>query len=196
MMAAKAQSMCEPPSLAKILETPLAEAAHNPDRFKKIGPEITPYIEAVWVDEREQAVTQGNLLKFCQNAELRSVPLPTGNRIIVEAAPNDAIWGIGMNAEAARAGETLSGSNLLVVVLMAVREALAQPLDLFKVPQTAPEQEAEHNSSSAAGADGADCAVGAAGAAFADEVAGALAAARAPGAAGCWRCGRSFSPNG
>ena len=76
MMAAKAQSMCEPPSLAKILETPLAEAAHNPDRFKKIGPEITPYIEAVWVDEREQAVTQGNLLKFCQNAELRSVPLP------------------------------------------------------------------------------------------------------------------------
>lgn len=73
MTAAQAQVMGDPASLAKILETPLAEAAHDPDRFMKIRRKSTPYIEAVWVDEREQAVTQGNLLKFGQNAELRSM---------------------------------------------------------------------------------------------------------------------------
>ena len=45
-------------------------------------------------------MTQGNILKFGQNTALGMVlrsTLSTGDLVLVEAAENDRIWGIGLN---------------------------------------------------------------------------------------------------
>ena len=52
--------------------------------------------------------------------------LGTGQRVIVEASPYDAIWGIGLTAHDAAANDPTQwrGLNLLGFVLMVVREQL------------------------------------------------------------------------
>ena len=41
---------------------------------------------------------KANLAKFSQNQEMRVALQNTGNRRIVEASPDDKVWGIGLNA--------------------------------------------------------------------------------------------------
>lgn len=43
-------------------------------------------------------VIEGNLGKFGQNASLKKYLLGTADRVLVEASPVDAIWGIGLAA--------------------------------------------------------------------------------------------------
>lgn len=41
-------------------------------------------------------VLAGNIEKFGQNAKLKGKLLATGDRLLVEAASRDRVWGIGM----------------------------------------------------------------------------------------------------
>jgi ribA/ribD-fused uncharacterized protein len=68
-------------------------------------------------------VIQGNLAKFSQNPLLERFLLETGTRVLVEAAPRDLIWGIGLGQNDPRAQDpaTWQGLNLLGFALMEVR---------------------------------------------------------------------------
>ena len=72
-------------------------------------------------------MVQGNLAKFSQHDELRAFLLNTGQSVLVEASPVDAIWGIGLESSDPRAEDPKQwlGENLLGFALMEVRKQLS-----------------------------------------------------------------------
>ncbi|TLP77804.1 NADAR family protein [Pseudomonas nitroreducens] len=120
MMAGKARLFGDEAALARIL------AARTPAEAKSIGREILGFDEAAWNAERLAIVTRANHAKFGQNPALREFLLGTGDRVLVEASPVDAIWGIGLAVDHPDAGDPARwrGLNLLGVALMSARDAL------------------------------------------------------------------------
>jgi len=120
MMVRKARLFDDAPCAAQIL------AASTPKDAKALGRKVKNYSEAVWLSHREEIVFTGNLAKFSQNPDLRAFLLATGNQILVEASPVDAIWGIGLAADDPRAKNPSEwpGLNLLGFALNSVREKL------------------------------------------------------------------------
>ena len=120
MMAGKARLFGDEAALARIL------AARTPAEAKSIGREIRGFDEATWDAERLAIVTRANHAKFGQNPALREFLLGTGDRVLVEASPVDAIWGIGLAVDHPDAGNPgrWRGLNLLGVALMNVRAVL------------------------------------------------------------------------
>lgn len=95
----------------------------NPAKIKALGRKVKNFKEAKWNKHKEQIVYDNNLAKFTQNSELRNRLLTTYPRILVEAASNDCIWGIGYNAETAETVPVSSwGQNLLGQILTKVRD--------------------------------------------------------------------------
>lgn len=102
-------------------------ACHSPAEAKKWGRKVRNFDPKVWDEHKCEIVKQGNILKFTQNPRLKEYLLTTGERIIVEASPRDAIWGIGMgrNNENAANPAKWRGQNLLGFALMEVRDELS-----------------------------------------------------------------------
>jgi ribA/ribD-fused uncharacterized protein len=97
----------------------------NPGRVKALGRKVKNFDAAKWNAVAKACVRDGVLLKFAQNDDILSVLLATGDKELVEASPNDAIWGIGLTADAAeRTPRENWGTNWLGQVLMEVREIL------------------------------------------------------------------------
>lgn len=119
MMAGKAQLFGDRATLARI------RAAQCPAQIKAFGRAVTPYDDARWAAARFGVVRRGNLLKFSQNEALRATLLATRTATLVEAAPNDRIWGIGISVKDALGGRAWNGENLLGKALMEVRDELA-----------------------------------------------------------------------
>jgi ribA/ribD-fused uncharacterized protein len=117
MMAAKARLFGDTASLERIL------ACKSPAEAKKWGRLVKGFDEQVWQNQRLEWVIQGNLAKFSQNPLLERFLLETGTRVLVEAAPRDLIWGIGLGQNDPRAQDpaTWQGLNLLGFALMEVR---------------------------------------------------------------------------
>lgn len=101
-------------------------AATTPAAAKKLGREVRDFDQGVWDQNCEGVVERGNLLKFSQDKRLKEVLLGTGNREIVEASPNDRVWGIGFNSEEAVGREGAWGENKLGKALMKVRMELTK----------------------------------------------------------------------
>jgi ribA/ribD-fused uncharacterized protein len=122
MMAEKARLFDDSASLAMVL------AAATPNEAKSLGRRVAGYDDKRWVARRFEAVVAGNLAKFSQSIALRGFLAGTSPRVLVEASPVDAIWGIGMAAGDPRAADPLqwNGLNLLGFALMVVRDALAR----------------------------------------------------------------------
>lgn len=99
---------------------------HNVRRLKAMGREVTGYQEEVWERERMPMMVRACWLKFSQNAGLRDELLATGDRILVEASPDDDIWGILLAEDDPRALDPKQwrGRNLLGYALMEVRRRL------------------------------------------------------------------------
>ena len=115
VMAAKARLMGDERTLTSIL------AATDPAAVKALGRLVVPYDEARWAAARYDVAVRCNMHKFAQNADMRLALLGTGEQQLAEAAPRDPIWGIGITADAARAGAPWQGQNLLGHALMEVR---------------------------------------------------------------------------
>ena len=100
--------------------------ASHPGEAKKLGRQIAAFDPRVWEQHRFDIVVKGNIAKFEQNEELRRFLIMTGNKILVEASPNDHIWGIGLGTNDPRAKNPREwkGLNLLGFALMAVRNAI------------------------------------------------------------------------
>jgi ribA/ribD-fused uncharacterized protein len=65
--------------------------------------------------------------QFQQNPALKKFLMSTGDLVLVEASPQDKVWGIGLSANHPDAAfpEKWSGLNLLGIALMEVRAKIA-----------------------------------------------------------------------
>ncbi len=117
MMAGKARLFGDTEIEEQILKT------DNPRDHKRLGKKVAGFEEDRWVAERTRIVFRGNVAKFSQNEDLRTLLLDTGDRRMVEASPLDKIWGIGLAADNPLAynEEQWAGLNLLGNVLEEVR---------------------------------------------------------------------------
>jgi ribA/ribD-fused uncharacterized protein len=121
MMAEKARLFGDLETLARIL------AARSPAEAKKLGRMVEGFDSGEWERARFEIVVRGSVGKFGQNPLLGRFLLGTGQRVLVEASPLDAIWGIGMPEEHPDVNDPSrwKGLNLLGFALMEARHRLA-----------------------------------------------------------------------
>lgn len=93
MMFKKAELFGDSATAEKIM------AAPSPSDCKNLGREVSPFDPAAWDKAAPGIVLEGNLMKFSQNPELWAVMDASGDRLLVEAASYDRIWGIGLGAD-------------------------------------------------------------------------------------------------
>jgi len=99
----------------------------NPANMKRLGKQVTGFDPAVWKRNKIRIVREGVLAKFSQHIALKNYLLSTGTNVLIEAAPYDAIWGVGCEAHNPNLiyPEKWPGSNLLGFILMDVRDEIA-----------------------------------------------------------------------
>lgn len=120
MMVSKARLFGDESAASRIL------AAESPREAKALGRAVRGFDEEVWKASRYRVVVDGNTAKFAQNPELLLYLTSTTGRVLVEASPEDQIWGIGLAADnnRSRRPSQWRGLNLLGFALMDVREKL------------------------------------------------------------------------
>lgn len=130
MMASKARLFGDSEALARIL------AASAPLECKRIGREVRGFDDAQWRQHRFELVTVGNAAKFSQDPALRAYLIGTADELLVEAAPTDKIWGIGLGREnpSARDPNKWRGQNLLGFALIRARHILRGELPMPQLP--------------------------------------------------------------
>ena len=118
MMAEKARLFGDEASRIAVLD------AKTPAIAKELGRGVSGFDDAVWLEHRVAIVRAGNLAKFSQNAGAKQALLATEGQVLVEAAPRDNVWGIGLGRENVLAQDprTWRGLNLLGFALMWVRD--------------------------------------------------------------------------
>ena len=101
-------------------------AARHPDEAKKLGRQVLNFDPQVWDEQKYELVNTGNYQKFSQHSPLQDYLLTTGDRVLAEASPVDAIWGIGLAVSHPDAMQPAKwpGENLLGFALMEVRDQL------------------------------------------------------------------------
>jgi ribA/ribD-fused uncharacterized protein len=112
-------------------------ATRNPKLTKaygrKVGQSEGTWDEGIWDDNKFSIVTEGTYLKFSQNDRFKAILLSTGDDIIGEASPSDAVWGIGIGETHPNARDpekwAETGQNLLGKALMEVRFRLRKDAD-------------------------------------------------------------------
>ncbi|KAK5119976.1 hypothetical protein LTR85_007052 [Meristemomyces frigidus] len=105
-------------------------AEQRPSRQKGLARSVrfSPAQLKEWEAVKFDVVVQGSYCKYSQNVDLRERLLATGDRELIEASPQDTVWGIGFAAEFAERHRADWGSNLLGKALMNVRERLKEEL--------------------------------------------------------------------
>jgi hypothetical protein len=92
--------------------------------IKKLGKEVKNFDSKIWDQNKLEIVYTGNYLKFTQNPDFKERLLGTGDAIICEASPYDAIWGIGTED----VKSVWKGQNLLGKILMKLRNDLRKEI--------------------------------------------------------------------
>lgn len=102
------------------------QTSDSPAELKKLGRMVKNFDPNVWDAHKFEIVKRANFLKFSQNEPLKTFLLSTKDRVIVEASPVDAIWGIGMAMDHRDVNDPSKwkGENLLGFALMEVRDEL------------------------------------------------------------------------
>ena len=75
----------------------------NPRKIKELGRQVKNYDDDIWKYHRSNVVFAANKAKFSQTPHLLDVLTDTIGTTLVEAAPNDKIWGIGLVADDVKA---------------------------------------------------------------------------------------------
>ena len=120
MMAEKARVFGDEEIRQKIL------VSNDPKEIKALGLQVKNFDAETWSRVASDIVVKGNVQKFGQNPILCQFLLDTGKKILVEASPYDAIWGVGMQESDVGVDnpDNWKGSNLLGFALMTVRDIL------------------------------------------------------------------------
>lgn len=100
--------------------------AKSPFDQKKLGREVSNFNAAIWSSVAFDIVFRGNIEKFSQNLQLLERIAKSKGTLLVEAAPNDKIWGIGLEASDPKAMDKTQwqGQNLLGIIVTRVRDIL------------------------------------------------------------------------
>lgn len=98
----------------------------HPRDTKALGRKVKGFDKDIWEQVCRTVVYEGNHAKFTQNEKLRKALMETGDTLLVEASPYDAIWGIGLKeADAKKISEKdWPGTNWLGLALTELRENL------------------------------------------------------------------------
>jgi len=120
MMAEKARLFKDEASLKKIM------SAVDPREQKAYGRQVAGFNKEQWEQVARDLVYKGCYAKFTQNQDLKQVLIDTAGATLVEASPEDPIWGIGLRKTDPRAlnRATWRGTNWLGEILTKVREDL------------------------------------------------------------------------
>lgn len=124
MMACKARHFKDNETLCLIMKT------DSPFEQKKLGREVKRFNKEEWDKVARDYVFKGNYAKFTQNKELMDKLLGTGDKMLVEANPYDAIWGVALSKDDDRIWDQnqWQGKNWLGEVLMQVRAKIRERL--------------------------------------------------------------------
>jgi ribA/ribD-fused uncharacterized protein len=100
----------------------------DPKECKRLGRTVRGFNDRAWNERKVNIVYSLCKEKFKQNIALKTFLLSTAGYELVEANPNDAIWGIGVGLDDKHLGNRSfwKGQNLLGIILMKVREELRQ----------------------------------------------------------------------
>lgn len=98
----------------------------EPALQKAIGKTVRGFDKKVWETYCKKIVYDGNMAKFKQNPKMKEELLSSDERVIVEASPEDTIWGIGMHESHPDILDKTKwlGTNWLGLCIMQVRETL------------------------------------------------------------------------
>lgn len=120
MMAKKAELFGDEEIHRQILQ------CKNPKEIKALGRKVKNFDEKVWEEAKYPIVLNGNYFKFTQNPGLKDFLLSTGESVIVEASPFDAVWGVKMGQKDDNILNPMKwrGKNLLGFALMEVRDEI------------------------------------------------------------------------
>lgn len=120
IMAAKAAMMDDEETFHEIL------AAKSPQETKQLGRGVRDFDQDLWTSHLEELAFEVVRQKFDSCKKLRAVLLSTQDSILVEAAPNDAIWGVGLGTTDDRVYDPSQwcGKNILGYSLMRARSVL------------------------------------------------------------------------
>ena len=122
MMAKKAMLFNDNETLGKIMK------ATDPRIQKALGRTVKNFEKSKWDNVCRDYVYEGNYAKFTQNGQMKKELLNTGTKEIVEASPEDTIWGIGLRESDPRAWDKTHwlGTNWLGEAIMRVRKELTK----------------------------------------------------------------------
>ncbi len=98
----------------------------KPSKIKQLGRQVQGFNEKEWNKHKLEIVTQGNVLKFSQNPDLKLTLQNTGDKLLAEASEKDNIWGIGLASSHPNARNPFlwRGENLLGKAIMKAREII------------------------------------------------------------------------
>ncbi|KAI6191048.1 hypothetical protein M3Y97_00185400 [Aphelenchoides bicaudatus] len=103
----------------------------DPMKAKVIGQNVKNFDKQKWDEVSYTIMKRAIFEKFKQHRSLKNMLLSTGNGILVEAAPYDTRWGVGLKQTDPRIGnmQNWRGTNLLGKALMEVRTGLQHKAD-------------------------------------------------------------------
>lgn len=101
-------------------------ATASPMEAKRLGRTVRGFDEGIWNEHRENYVLRGALEKFRNHPGKKAFLLSTHGSRLVEAAPNDRIWGVGLGVDDPRIHDPSKwpGRNLLGSLLERARDIL------------------------------------------------------------------------
>lgn len=96
----------------------------HPSAQKDLGRQVRGFQQEVWDEIKFDLICEINNCKFLCNQDLGNKLVDTGKRKLVEAAPWDKVWGIGMGVDDPNILDESKwkGQNLLGKALMIVRQ--------------------------------------------------------------------------
>lgn len=102
----------------------------HPADQKKLGRKVKNFDKNSWDKVNLQIVYKGNYAKYTQNEELKQLLINTGDRLFVEASPEDMIWGIGLHENDPNIDNPLlwKGQNLLGWAITLVKQEILNEL--------------------------------------------------------------------
>jgi ribA/ribD-fused uncharacterized protein len=120
IMVAKAAMMGDEEAFHSI------SVAKFPKEAKDLGRGVRNFDQDLWTSHLEELAFEVVRQKFDSCKQLRSVLLSTGDALLVEAAPNDTIWGVGLSTTDDRVYHPSQwrGQNILGYSLMRARSVL------------------------------------------------------------------------
>lgn len=117
----------------------------KPYQYKAIGRSVQGFDEETWDEESSGYMFEALVFKFSQNPELAQRLKDTGDQVLVECSPFDAIWGVKLGKQTKdgriddrwKNSDNWNGRNKLGFLLMDVRDILnadTTPFDFQYAP--------------------------------------------------------------